>query len=278
MDTPAACPHPAPLHLFIRIVLLIASHALPSAASAQTTASGTIEGRVLNTRNGEFLENAHFTIEVTVLVVLTDSTGLYRFLNVPVGVTKVRAFFTGLEVLNETVVVTAGSVVQRDINLGDTGKTSADGKDSGTVKLAQFVVSASKEMDGAAIAINEQRFASNMVNVVSADEFGHVAEGNVGEFLKFVPDMAMDTAGGVSRSISIGGAPRTTGRSRSAGSAWPARPPAMQAAASSWNRFRSTTSRASKSFTRPPRSPPARRSPAASTWCRAERLNAPRRC
>lgn len=207
MDTPAACPHPAPLRLFIRIVLLIASLALPSAASAQTTANGTIEGRVLNTRNGEFLENARITIEGTALVVLTDSTGQYRLLNVPVGVAKVRAFFTGLEVLTATVVVTGGSVVQRDFNLGDTGKTSATGKDSGTVKLAQFVVGASKEMDGAAIAINEQRFASNMINVVSADEFGHVAEGNVGEFLKFVPGMAMDTGGGVSRSISIGGAP-----------------------------------------------------------------------
>ncbi|MCX6941780.1 MAG: carboxypeptidase-like regulatory domain-containing protein [Verrucomicrobia bacterium] len=88
MNTPAACPHPAPLRLFIRIVLLIASLALPSAASAQTTANGTIEGRVLNTRNGEFLENARITIEGTALVVLTDATGQYRFLNVPVGVVK----------------------------------------------------------------------------------------------------------------------------------------------------------------------------------------------
>jgi hypothetical protein len=154
MDTPAACPHPAPLRLFIRIVLLIASLALPSAASAQTTANGTIEGRVLNTRNGEFLENARITIEGTAIVVLTDSTGQYRLLNVPVGVAKVRAFFTGLEVLTATVVVTGGSVVQRDFNLSDTGKASASATDNGTVKLAQFVVGASKEMDGAAIAIN----------------------------------------------------------------------------------------------------------------------------
>ena len=206
MDYPSACPHPASLRLLLRIVLLIASLGLPSAASAQTTVSGTIEGRVLNTRNGEFLENARITIEGTALVVLTDATGQYRFLNVPVGVVKVRAFFTGLEMLTETVVVSGGSVVQRDFNLGDAGKTPAAGKDSGTVKLAQFVVGASKEMDGAAIAINEQRFARNMINVVSADEFGHVAEGNVGEFLKFVPGLAMDTGAGVSRSISIGGA------------------------------------------------------------------------
>ena len=49
---------------------------------------------------------------------------------------------------------------------------------------------------GAAIAINEQRFAGSIVNVVSADEYGHVAEGNIGEFLKFVPGLATDTGGG----------------------------------------------------------------------------------
>ena len=42
-------------------------------------------------------------------------------------------------------------------------------------------------MDAAALAINEQRFASNVKNVVSTDEFGAVAEGNIGEFLKFMP-------------------------------------------------------------------------------------------
>ncbi|MCX6941784.1 MAG: carboxypeptidase-like regulatory domain-containing protein, partial [Verrucomicrobia bacterium] len=88
MDYPSACPHPASLRLLLRIVLLIVSLGLPSAASAQTTVSGTIEGRVLNTRNGEFLENARITIEGTALVVLTDATGQYRFLNVPVGVVK----------------------------------------------------------------------------------------------------------------------------------------------------------------------------------------------
>ena len=80
-------------------------------ASAQSPAGGTIEGRVFNTRNGEFLENARLTIEGTSLAVLTDSTGQYRFLNVPVGVAKVRAFFTGLEVLTESVAVTGGSVM-----------------------------------------------------------------------------------------------------------------------------------------------------------------------
>ena len=178
-----------------------------AAAMAQTPATGTIEGRVLNTRNGEYLEKARLTIEGTPLEAFTDSSGQYRFSGVPAGPAKVRVFFTGLDVQSEAVVVAAGATVQRDFSLAAMQKTSVTDKDTGVVKLSEFTVGASKEMDGAAIAINEQRFASNMMNVVSADEFGHVAEGNVGEFLKFIPGISMDYGGGDARTISLGGAP-----------------------------------------------------------------------
>ena len=68
-----------------------------------------------------------------------------------------------------------------------------------------FVVDASREMDGAAFAINEQRVAPNIKNVVSTDEFGAVAGGNIGEFLKFLPGLSVDYVGGNARSISING-------------------------------------------------------------------------
>jgi len=178
-----------------------------SPAAAQATARGTIEGRVLNTRNGEYLEKARLTIEGTGIETFTDSSGQYRFSGVPVGALKVRVFYTGLDVQTETVVVAAGTTVQRDFSLDATLKSAVKDKDTGVVKLSEFKVGASKEMDGAAIAINEQRLAPNMVSVVSADEFGHVAEGNVGEFLKFIPGISMDYGGGDARTISLGGAP-----------------------------------------------------------------------
>jgi iron complex outermembrane receptor protein len=192
--------------LWARVFLVIACGFAPI-ASAQTTATGTIEGRVLNTRNGEYLERARLTIEGTQLETFSDSSGQYRFSGVPAGAAKVRVFFTGLDVQSETVIVPAGAAVQRDFSLAAMQQASVTDKDTGVVKLSSFVVGTSKEMDGAAIAINEQRFASNMVSVVSADEFGHVAEGNVGEFLKFIPGISMDYGGGDARTISLGGAP-----------------------------------------------------------------------
>ncbi len=171
-------------------------------------ATGTIEGRVLNTRNGEYLERARVTIVGTRIETFTDATGVYRLDNVPAGTAQVRAFHTGLEAQARPVVVAAGVTVQQDFDLLDSGvKPVPAAKDGSVVKLDQFVVANSREMDGAAIAINEQRFAANMVNVVAADEFGHVAEGNVGEFLKFLPGMSIDFVGGDARTISMGGVP-----------------------------------------------------------------------
>lgn len=43
--------------------------------------------------------------------------------------------------------------------------------------------------------------------MVSTDEFGAVDEGNVGEFLKFLPGVSVDYVRGNARSISINGVP-----------------------------------------------------------------------
>jgi len=178
---------------------------LPHLGLAQA-ATGTIEGRVLNTRNGEYLERARVTVEDTQIETFTDGSGHYRLTGVPTGAARVKVFHTGLVVQTRVVVLAAGQVAQQDFNLADAdAKPTAPGSEF--VQLDRFVVSTSKEMDGAAIAINEQRFASNIVNVVAADEFGHVAEGNVGEFLKFLPGISIDYGGGDARTISMGGVP-----------------------------------------------------------------------
>jgi hypothetical protein len=86
--------------------------------------------------------------------------------------------------------------VRRDFNLGtDKARPEVD-RDGAIVRLSEFVVATSKEMAGAAIAINEQRFAPNIVDVVSAEEFGSVLESNPGDFLKYLPGITIDFIGG----------------------------------------------------------------------------------
>ncbi|MBI4625670.1 MAG: carboxypeptidase regulatory-like domain-containing protein [Verrucomicrobia bacterium] len=192
------------IRCFLALCLFAAGLSLlPGPVRAQSAASGTIEGRVFNPGNGTYLENARITIEGTQLEAFTDSGGLYRFTDVPAGAVKIRAFFTGLDVQTKVVTVAPGGTVQHDISLN--AFQDSAGKDAGPVTLAQYVVTESQQMEGAAIAINEQRFAPNLKTVVAADEFGAASEGDVGEFLKYLPGVSMDYLAGDARQVSLGG-------------------------------------------------------------------------
>ena len=169
--------------------------------------TGTIEGRVFNPVTGAYVERARVSVAGTTLEPFTDADGNYRLSGVPTGVARVQVFFTGLPPSTTTVGVEADRVMQHAINLAAARPERAT--DAEVVKLSAFIVG-TPSMDGSALAINEQRFAAEMKNVVSAQEFGQVAEGNVAEMLKFMPGVSIDYGGGNARNISIGGAPSGT--------------------------------------------------------------------
>ena len=194
---------PFPLLLVRAFLAVTGFFALLNPSFAQVAAIGTIEGRVVNARSGEYLANARITVENSPLETFTDSDGFYRLTNVPAGTARVTTFFTGVPSQTTTVTVTAGGIAVHDVTFAS-GDAKAGG---GVVKLDEFRVATSREMDAAALAINEQRFASNIKNVVSTDEFGNVAEGNVAEFLKFLPGVTIDYTGGNARDISLNGVP-----------------------------------------------------------------------
>lgn len=194
------------LLLPLSLSFLLPLSALLSVGSAQTTANatGSITGRVLAAGTDSFLERVRVTVEGTSLETFTDAAGAYRFESVPVGTARVKLFYTGMTPVTTAVAVAAGQSALHDVTLTAAGQSDPT---ADRVKLATFVVTTSKEMEASAIAINEQRFAANLKTVVATDEFGTVAEGHVGEFLKFLPGVTMEYAGGNAREISINGAP-----------------------------------------------------------------------
>ena len=176
--------------------------AQPAAGNVATPQStGVISGRVQNAATGQYLNNARLTVRGTNLVAFTDESGTFRLAQVPSGPVVLEVFYTGMEPQQVLLSINAGESIERDIGLSGTGRSAKDE----VVKLESVVVSSSREMDGAAIAINEQRFAPNVVHVVSADEFGIVPDGNIGEFLKMLPGITMDYRGGDPREISMNG-------------------------------------------------------------------------
>ncbi len=214
-----ALPRAAVLSASLSALLLSAIPVSTRAASSPTpaaaaTAPGIIEGRVLNPRSGDYLEGARVTVDGTALEEFTDATGQFRLTQVPAGTHTLRIFYTGLAPHAETLTLAPGATAVRDVSLrplgsAATGTPAAPSGQPGAapIRLDAFTVATSREMDGAALAINEQRFAASIKNVVSTDEFGNVAEGNAAEFIKFLPGVTIDYTGGNARDISINGVP-----------------------------------------------------------------------
>ena len=169
-----------PFALFASILALAASPAMPAQAA---DAPAAISGRVQNVVTGQFLNNARITVRGTGLEVFTDQNGVYRLPQVPAGKVVLEVFYTGLDTQSIPLDLTAGNPVVKDFDLTSAARYG----EGGVVKLDAFTVATERETDAAAIAINEQRYAPNLKNVLSTDSLGDMKDGNIGEFLKFMP-------------------------------------------------------------------------------------------
>ena len=161
---------------------------MPLFAIAQT-AQGTIEGRVRNAATGEYLNNARVAIAGTNVVTFTDASGSYTLPNVAPGAVTLRVFYTGLDEQEVAVNVAADQVALQDVALTSVQRYGAEGE---TVKLDAFMVQSTRETNAATIATHEQRFAPNIISVVSTDEFGTIVDRNPGEFLKMLPGVDVE--------------------------------------------------------------------------------------
>ncbi|MDP3071008.1 MAG: TonB-dependent receptor [Opitutaceae bacterium] len=165
--------------------------AAAAASSTATQTTGTITGRVLNVATGQYLNNARVTLKGSNQTAFTDRDGTYRLVNVPAGPQTLEVFFTDLDVQTVSVNVLADGSVEQNVDLTNARRYGQGA--ASTIKLDAFVVSQNKETDAQAIATNEQRFAPNIKNVMSTDSLGDVLGGSVGEFIKFLPGVTVES-------------------------------------------------------------------------------------
>ena len=111
-----------------------------SSTQAQVPAApenfGTLQGRVLNERNAQYVEGARISIEGTGLVTLTDADGNFRLTQVPAGAVKVQTFYTGLPRDVRSAAISAGKATELTIALGVPPKSDGDVVTHLTVHLA----------------------------------------------------------------------------------------------------------------------------------------------
>lgn len=181
--------------VFMALVCLCSGGSLLQAQGA-----GSVEGRVINLANGEALGNARLRIEGTTLEVLTDASGQYRFPSVPAGAVAVTVSYSGFETTTQRTQVTPGQVVSLDYSLPLLNLAGE------RITLEQFTVT-ENALTAEALAINEQRVADNLKNVVAFEEFGNMGEGNPGEFLKYVPGVSVTFGPAIALEATVRGMP-----------------------------------------------------------------------
>ena len=164
------------------------------------SATGSIQGRVFNPATQEYVRNAELTVVGTNLTTYSANDGSFSLTRVPAGEVTLRVNYTGYASTSAQVSVGAGLTATRDFELKPSGPASST---PGVVKLEAFTVSSERE--GNAKAIMEQRAAINVKSVVSADNFGDLTGGTVGEFIKYLPGVVMDYVDSDARTARIGG-------------------------------------------------------------------------
>ncbi|HUR59899.1 MAG TPA: outer membrane beta-barrel protein [Opitutaceae bacterium] len=161
-------------------------------------AAGVIRGRVFNPATGEYVKNAEITVQGTNLSAISQDGGSYALSGVPEGTVTLTATFAGYQPAQAIVTVGPGQDVGHDFNLTSTEVAAGE-----TINLARFVVASQRE--GNAKAIMEQRNSMNIGSVVASDVFGEVSEGNLGEFLKYLPGVELEYVGDDARTPRLQG-------------------------------------------------------------------------
>lgn len=165
--------------------------ALAPLRSFAQAATATLRGAVSNGNTQLFLDRAEVKVEGTQFVALTDRDGTYS-LTLPAGTYNLSVSYAGLDTEKRSVTLAAGATSKQDFNLT-----------AGIYKLDAFVVAS--EVEGNAAAVNQQKKSDFFVQAISADTLGNVAEGNIGEFLRYVPGIQVNFSNADASTVSMRG-------------------------------------------------------------------------
>jgi TonB-dependent receptor len=154
---------------------------------------GIIEGRVLDSRTGDPLPGATVLVEDTGVSAATDNTGAFRLVGVPPGMHTVLVTYLGRKDQEIAVTVTAGAVTSQEVKLDPFAFEEA------------VTVSAAYILDAQAKALNQQKTAPNITNVVSADQIGSFPDPNAAETTQRIPGVSIQRDQGEGRYVIVRG-------------------------------------------------------------------------
>jgi iron complex outermembrane receptor protein len=154
---------------------------------------GTVTGQVIDSSSGKYLEGAEVAVAGTALVANTARDGLFTLRNVPAGTQKITVTYPGLDTSEQMVEVIDSQTVQLPVRLS-AGEA---------ITLGEFRVAGTKEGMAQAIALQKISIESKLI--AASDQFGSISEGNIGEYLKFLPGVGIVYNSNDARGVALRG-------------------------------------------------------------------------
>lgn len=173
--------------------------------------TGGIEGAVYNSSNGLPVARAKVSVGSLSMEMLTDEQGVFFFPEISDGEYQVEVSYLGFNPQRVTVTVADGKIFTQDFQIKREGvaparrSTGTEGEE--VVELEKFTVVADQVMSAQAIAMNEQRHAASISNVVAFDELAGEGFENIGDYVRFLPGVSIIDDGESPGQLSLGGFP-----------------------------------------------------------------------
>jgi TonB-dependent receptor len=165
---------------------------LLAALSSVATAQGAITGVIVDDATNLGITGAAVRIQTISREAYSDRTGRFLIANLPAGTYSVVTRFIGYTAVTQEVTVENGRTAVLNLRL-----TPA------LTQLGQVVVTATRT--GQAAALNQQKNAGNVSNIVAADQIGRFPDANLGDALKRIPGVTVALDQGEARFGSIRG-------------------------------------------------------------------------
>jgi TonB-dependent receptor len=172
---------------------LVALCALSATLWAQA-GGGTIQGRVTDALTSEPLPGATVTVQGAASETVTDRDGRYRLTGVTAGAHVLVVAFLGRQDQQVELTVDAGTPLTRDISFTQPYAYSES-----------VSVGADLILDAQARALNQQKTALSITNIVSADQIGSFPDLNAAETTQRIPGVTITKDQGEGRYVSIRG-------------------------------------------------------------------------
>lgn len=148
-----------------------------TSAAQQANRPGTVAGQIVDKTQGEPLAGAEVQIDGTRFSAVTDQNGRYRVPDLPPGDYTLVVTFLGFGGDKRPITIRSGAVTTADFQLALT--------------FSEAVTVSAPILEGQTRALNQQKTASNMVNVVSADQLAGFPDPNVAEAAQRVPGVSL---------------------------------------------------------------------------------------